>query len=187
MKRIIFINGSPKRNGATDKLLSLLIMYINKEIFECKTINLSDYNINYCTGCTICYQIAECCQKDDFHTVMSEIDRADMIVTISPSYWADITGHLKVFIDRCTPYCDTHEPHAALSKGKKGYAVALRTGKSPNECLHIIDSINHFYGHLKIDFEENYNMYLCGIKRNSEDLSKYKNEITQFADLINST
>jgi len=128
----------------------------------------------------------ECCQKDDIQKIMFAIEKADIIVTISPSYWADITGTLKVFIDRCTPYCDTHEPHVTLSKGKLGFAVALRTGQNPSECLHIVESINHFYGHMKIDFEDNYNMYLCGINRGSDDVSKHKAQIKQFADLINS-
>jgi multimeric flavodoxin WrbA len=40
---------------------------------------------------------------------------ADIVVSVSPSYWADIPGQFKVFIDRCTPWCNTHEPHAKLS------------------------------------------------------------------------
>ena len=49
----------------------------------------------------------------------------------------DILGQFKAFIDRCTPWCNTHEPHAALSAGKKGYVVALRTGTSMRECQRI--------------------------------------------------
>ncbi|MDR0307030.1 MAG: flavodoxin family protein [Chitinispirillales bacterium] len=184
MKKILFINASPKRNGATDKLLSLVTMNLNKETFDHKVINLSDYDINYCAGCKICYKTSECVQKDDIHAIMRDIEASDIIVTISPSYWADITGQLKVFIDRCTPYCNTHEHHAAFSKGKEGYAIALRTGQSPCECLHIIETINHFYGHLEIDFDEKFNMYLCGIN-NSRDILKYEKEIKCFADLIN--
>jgi len=74
----------------------------------------------------------------------------------------------------------------ALSKDKIGFAIALRTGQNPKECLHIIESINHFYGHMKIDYEDNYNMYLCGINRGSDDVYKHKTQIEQFADLINS-
>ena len=183
MKNIVFINGSPKRSGATDEFLSILISYLNKKLFSHRTVNLSDYSINYCSGCKICYQNGECVQDDGMDEIMREIDKADIIVTISPSYWGDITGQLKVFIDRCTPYSNTHELHGILSEGKKGYALALRTGQNPSECLHIIESINHFYGHLEIDFEDNSNIYLCGIKK-PEDVHKYKNKIKQFADLI---
>jgi len=187
MEKIVLINGSPHRNGSTDELVSLFVSFLNNDSFESQVINLSDYKINYCTGCTTCYETMECFQKDDFQKIMLAIGKADIIVMISPSYWADITGTLKVFIDRCTSYCNTRKTHATLSKDKIGFAIALRTGQNPKECLHIIESINHFYGHMEISFEDNYNMYLCGINRGSDDINKHKTQIEQFADLINRT
>ena len=83
--------------------------------------------------------------------VMNEFDNADIIVSVAPSYWADIPGQFKSFIDRVTPWCNTHEPHAAIKPGKKGYAVALRTGPNMPECERLIGSIEHFYGHLEIE------------------------------------
>jgi multimeric flavodoxin WrbA len=83
--------------------------------------------------------------------IMNEYDEADIIVSVSPSYWADIPGQLKAFIDRCTPWCNTHNPHAHIKSGKKGYAIALRTGPNMPECEKIISSIEHFYGHLEIE------------------------------------
>ena len=53
---------------------------------------------------------------------------ANIVISVSPSYWADVPGQFKSFIDRCTPWCNTHEPHAKISSGKKGYTIALRTG-----------------------------------------------------------
>ena len=66
--------------------------------------------------------------------IMNEFDEADIIVSVAPSYWADIPGQYKAFIDRCTPWCNTHEPHAMIKPGKKGYAIALRTGPNMPEC-----------------------------------------------------
>ena len=40
---------------------------------------------------------------------------------------------------------------ANISKGKKGYSIALRTGTGMKECDRIIQSIEHFYGHLEIE------------------------------------
>lgn len=80
-----------------------------------------------------------------------ELDAADIIVSVSPSYWADVPGQFKAFIDRCTPWCNTHEPHASIKPGKKGYSIALRTGPNMPECERIIGSIEHFYGHLEIE------------------------------------
>lgn len=62
-----------------------------------------------------------------------------------------VTGQFKAFIDRVTPWCNTHELHANIERGKKGYAVALRTGPGMPECGRLISSIEHFYGRLRIE------------------------------------
>jgi Multimeric flavodoxin WrbA len=180
-KKIVFINGSAKRGGATDEIVDLIIKHLDKSVFECRTINLSEYDINYCKGCRVCHETAECVLSDDMTEILSCMDASDIAVMISPSYWADITGQMKVFIDRCTPYCDTHEPHAALSVGKAGYAVALRTGQNPSECLHIIDSFNHFYGHMGIADAGSF--YLCGIDT-AEDVQQFEDKIADFAQTV---
>ncbi|MDD6811002.1 MAG: NAD(P)H-dependent oxidoreductase [Lachnospiraceae bacterium] len=84
--------------------------------------------------------------------IVSACLEKDMIqeVSVSPSYWADIPGQFKAFIDRCTPWCNTHEPHAVISSGKKGYAIALRTGPGMQECNRIVESIEYFYGQKEI-------------------------------------
>ena len=55
----------------------------------------------------------------DIQKIMDEYDKADIVVSVSPSYWADIPGQFKAFIDRCTPWCNTHEPHATISQARK--------------------------------------------------------------------
>ena len=82
---------------------------------------------------------------------MDEFEKADIIVCVAPSYWADVPAQFKAFIDRCTPWSNTHEPHRSLSRGKKGYAAVLRTGPNMKECQRLIDTIEHFYGHLEIE------------------------------------
>lgn len=105
----------------------------------------------FCKGCRSCHNTAKCVMDDDILKIMGAFDDADIIVSVSPSYWADIPWQYKAFIDRCTPWCDTHEPHASIREGKKGYTIALRTGPGMHECDRIIQSIEHFYGHLHIE------------------------------------
>lgn len=100
---------------------------------------------------------------------------------MSPSYWADIPGQFKVFIDRCTPWCNTHEPHAKISSGKKGYTIALRTGPGMGECERIIVSIEHFYGHMEIECCDS--LGLCSVEY-KEDLDCRKEEIIEFCSKI---
>lgn len=88
-----------------------------------------------------------------------------------------------VFIDRCTPWCNTHVPHAKLASGKKGYVIALRTGSSMLECERVISSIEHFYGHLEI--EPCGKLGLCGVEF-KENLNGRLEEIKTFCELIKS-
>lgn len=113
--------------------------------------------------------------------VIEAFEWADRIVCVSPSFWADVPGQFKAFIDRCTPWCNTHEPHARLSAGKKGYAIALRTGPNMQECHRIIGSIEHFYGHMEIT--PSGNLGLCSIEH-KEDVAGRKQEIEAFCALI---
>lgn len=148
MKALI-INCSPVRNGATAEIVNIAAGELSKR-FETKSICIDDYSFSFCKGCRSCHETAVCVQSDDIDIIMDEFEKADIVVSVSPSYWADIPGQFKAFIDRCTPWCNTHEPHAAISPGKRGYVIALRTGPSMRECERIIGSIEHFYGHLEI-------------------------------------
>ena len=112
---------------------------------------------------------------------MKDYEWANIVVSVSPSYWADIPGQFKVFIDRCTPWCNTHEPHASLSKGKKGYSIVLRTGSNMKECERLISTIEHFYGHMEIESVDR--IGFCSIEF-KEAVNGIKNEIIEFCKKI---
>ena len=149
MKALV-INCSPVRTGATAEIVNIINTELSSR-YGTKSICIDDYDYECCKGCRSCHKTAKCIIDDDIIKIMNEFDDADVIVFVAPSYWADIPGQFKVFIDRCTPWCDTHEPHATIREGKKGYSVALRTGPGMHECNRIIQSIEHFCGHLHIE------------------------------------
>lgn len=112
---------------------------------------------------------------------MNEFERADIIILVSPSYWADIPGQFKAFIDRCTPWSNTHEPHRSIGSGKRGYSIALRTGSNMKECERIINTIEHFYGHLEIECCGS--LGLCSIEY-KEAVKDRVEEINSFCNAI---
>lgn len=146
----LIINCSPVRSGATAEIVRIIGDKLSTYAHT-KTICIADYAFSFCTGCRSCHSTAECIQNDDIPQIIKEFETADIIAAVSPSYWADVPAQFKAFIDRCTPWCNTHEPHAALSPGKSGYSVALRTGPGMKECERIIQTIEHFYGHMEIE------------------------------------
>ncbi len=179
MKALV-MNCSPVRNGATAEIVNIVSKCL-KERYEVRSICIDDFDISFCKGCRTCHNTAKCVQHDDVDKIIDYYEWADIIISVSPSYWADIPGQFKVFIDRCTPWCNTHGPHAILSTGKKGYVVALRTGTSMRECQHIFDSIEHFYGHLEVECCDR--LGLCSVEYKNA-VEQRKDEIIEFCNRI---
>ena len=176
----LVINCSPVRTGATAEIVSIVSKKLSHK-YDVKSVCIDDYNFKFCKGCRSCHTTAKCIQSDDVNLLMNEFEWADIIVSVSPSYWADIPGQFKAFIDRCTPWCNTHEPHATISNGKKGYTIALRTGPSMRECDKIISSIEHFYGHLEIECSGK--LGLCSVEFKTA-VKHRENEILSFCEQI---
>lgn len=176
----LVINCSPVRNGATAEIVRIVSEQL-KSKFNVKAICIDDFEIAFCKGCRSCHTTAKCVQQDDIDLIIKDYEWADIIVSVSPSYWADIPGQFKAFIDRCTPWCNTHEPYAKLSCGKKAYTIALRTGPSMPECERVIGSIEHFHGHLEI--ESCGKLGLCLIEQ-KEDVKNRIDEIKEFCNVI---
>ena len=165
MKALI-INCSPVKTGATAEIVRIVEGELSAH-YDTRCICIDDYRFDFCRGCRTCHRTARCI--------------TDVIVSVSPSYWADIPGQFKAFIDRCTPWCDTHEPHASIREGKRGFAIALRTGPGMHECDRIIQSIEHFYGHLHIACVGHLGLTSIEYRENVEER---RTEITDFCKTI---
>ena len=180
MKKALIINCSPVRTGATAEIVRIVSEQLTNR-FDVRTVCIDDYEFSYCKGCRSCHTTAECVQQDDVQKLMGEFENSDIIVAVSPSYWADVPGQFKAFIDRCTPWCNTHDPHRTLPSGKKGYAIALRTGPILKECERICGTIEHFYGHLEIENCGSLGLTSVEYKK---DLEPRKQEIIDFCSRI---
>lgn len=178
--KILVINCSPVRDGATAEIVRIIGDTVSAG-HEVRCACIDDYAIGLCRGCRQCHATARCFQQDDAEKLMAQYEWADRVVSVSPSYWADVPGQFKMFIDRCTPWCNTHEPHARLSPGKKGYTVALRTGPNAAECQRIIGTMEHFYGHLEIT--PCGSLGLCSVEYKTDVISRME-EIKRFCTVV---
>lgn len=178
----LIINCSPVRTGATAEIVKIAYEEL-KSRYDTECICIDDYDFKFCKGCRACHATASCVMSDAqvIRDIMNRFDHADIIISVAPSYWADIPGQYKSFIDRVTPWCNTHEPHATIKPGKKGYTIALRTGPSMPECEKIIGSIEHFYGHLEIESAGHLGLTSIEYK---EDVGQRKQEIVDFCSGI---
>jgi multimeric flavodoxin WrbA len=171
--KVLILNGGPKKNGATNKVTEI----ISEQLLTNHLVDhicLGEKRINYCIGCKACYINGECCQEDDVISIVESILNSDVVLTVVPSYWAEVPGQMKVFIDRCTPYSNTNPNRIEILHKTMGYSIVIRTGLNPIECEGIIKSINHYYGHMEI--KENGSANFCGVN-NKEDIEMYRDNL----------
>lgn len=83
---ILFINGSPNRDGNTARLARELI---GEQPYE--QLNLAEHKV---------YGYGQSYDDDDFEAVLSRIKEADTLVVGSPVYWHNLSGMLRNLLDR---------------------------------------------------------------------------------------
>ena len=78
---ILFINGSPNKNGNTVRLTKKFL-----KDQEFKTLNLVDYKI---------YSYGQNFEDDQLDEVIEQMKQADTIVIGSPLYWHSMSGAIR--------------------------------------------------------------------------------------------
>jgi multimeric flavodoxin WrbA len=69
---------------------------------ESELVTLSDYRIETCRGCKLCFEKGEefCPLKDDRDMLIEKITASDGVVFASPNYSFQVSAMMKVFLDR---------------------------------------------------------------------------------------
>lgn len=101
---ILFINGSPNKNGNTVTLAKQFLE--NKEY---QTLHLVDYKI---------YSYGQNYPDDQLDVIINQMSQADTIVIGSPLYWHSMSGSIRNLLDRFYGYVDED-----LLKGKEMYFI----------------------------------------------------------------
>ena len=122
--KIVIINGSPRAlKGNTGQLVKVFAESVKKEGAETEIVNLFDVSIHPCQGCEVCSKTGSCVIKDDVADIQDTMLAADGIVFASPNYMMNVSGHMKMFMDRCF----THV-HCQSMVGKYGAVLVTSAG-----------------------------------------------------------
>ncbi len=103
-KEIVVIQGSPRENGSTRFLSSIMVQAIRDANVNISEIDATKLKFKFpgCTGCGKCHEsdFFTCSVDDELaHTVATLIDY-DIITIVTPTYWMSYPSQLKMFIDR---------------------------------------------------------------------------------------
>lgn len=147
---ILFINGSPNKNGNTAMLAERLM---NGRAYQ--TLNLVDYKV---------YGYGQSFEDDQFAEIVERIKAADTIVIGSPVYWHNMSGMVRNLIDRF--YGPV--PSGAL-KGRK--FVFLFQGAAPEKWM--LEKAEYTMKR----FAEMYGMEYVGMAENSGEAKALSEKI----------
>ena len=101
-KKIIVLNGSPRKNGNTSALVKAFREGAESAGHSVTEFWLEGMKINGCRGCCAGGKNPEspCVQKDDMAQIYLAYKEADVVVLASPLYYWTISGQLKCACDR---------------------------------------------------------------------------------------
>lgn len=119
--KALFINGSPRKNWNTHKLLESAMKGASDAGAETELVHLYDSAFKGCISCFACKLKARkqdglCAFHDALTPTLQKAHEADIIVIGAPVYYSDVTAYVRAFIERlCFPILQyTHEAIAQM-------------------------------------------------------------------------
>ncbi len=131
-KKVVVISTSIRANSNSDILAKSFADGATYAGNEVDFITLKDKQISFCKGCLACQQTGKCVIKDDVTKIMDKVIGSDIVVWATPIYYYEMSGQMKVLIDRLNPmfsmdykFRDVYFLATAAEDGEHVYEKAL--------------------------------------------------------------
>ncbi|GAB6138646.1 flavodoxin family protein [Halanaerobaculum tunisiense] len=101
--KVVAFNGSGRKTGNTNYALEIVGDELEKEGIEVEFIQVGNKNVRGCASCFHCMEnkTGQCVIKEDkVNEWIAKIKEADGIILGSPTYYGNISGTMKNFLDR---------------------------------------------------------------------------------------
>lgn len=128
MKRILFLNGSPRKKGNTSVLLDYFKSQM-QDSFHIENVFLYEYLIKPCTDCRFCKtDELECIIDDGMDEIYEKINKSELLVIGTPIYWFGPSAVTKLLLDRFRPY------YVNKKLNNKKVILLLPAGTGESDC-----------------------------------------------------
>lgn len=94
--KLLAITGT-RRKGNSLIAANYIARKLNADL---EILNLVEKDIQPCKACYACLFGQKCSIQDDVEDILDRIRKADFILISSPVYWLDVTGKMKMLLDR---------------------------------------------------------------------------------------
>jgi multimeric flavodoxin WrbA len=122
--KVIAVNGSPRKNWNTAKLLQKALDGAASQGAETEIFHLYELNYKGCISCFACktkngQSYGRCAVKDDLTAILKKVGEVDVMILGSPIYFGTVTGEMKSFMERLMfPYSTYSDPPGTLFSRK---------------------------------------------------------------------
>ena len=104
MKKIIAVNGSPRRNGNTAQLLEHALRGAAEAGAETELVHLYALNFKGCISCFYCKrkdkEHGTCAMKDDLSPLLENIKQTDALILGAPIYFMNLSAGMIAMMER---------------------------------------------------------------------------------------
>ena len=133
MGKVIVLNGSPRKNFNTAKLLKEAAKGAIAAGAEVEYYNLIDYNYKGCISCFTCKRKGNttkglCAYKDKLHPILEKIRHADAVIIGSPIYFSYQTGMFRNLVERMLFAAGTYMKDEATGFTKRMIEGVINVG-----------------------------------------------------------
>lgn len=141
-KKIVILNGSPRKNGNTTALTAEFTKGTKEAGNDVTEFFLGSMKINGCKGCFGGHSSKECpcVQQDDMNKIYPLIKESDIVVLATPLYYWNMSGQIRTAIDRLFAL---EEGDGNLLRGHDRSSILLMAAEG-----HGFDDVVSYYNHL---------------------------------------
>ncbi|MHC1709764.1 MAG: flavodoxin family protein [Methanomassiliicoccales archaeon] len=130
MTLVVGLNGSPRRNGNSARLLDEALRAAQEGGAAVIRFDLAFMDISPCKACEDCFLDGECVLRDDMGAVYDALEKADAVIVASPIYFSGMSSYAKIAVDRCQALWARR---TVLKAGRRpGVGAMVLTAAQPN-------------------------------------------------------
>ena len=140
--KVLLVNGSPHKNGSTNRALEEVAAALNKNGIETEIFWIGNRSLPGCIACKMCAEIGKCVFDDSVNECREKAREADGFIFGTPVHYAAASGAMTAFMDRLfySEFCG-NQNKAFYLKPAAAVVVARRAGTTST-----YDQLNKYFG-----------------------------------------
>lgn len=140
--KVLLVNGSPHKNGSTNRALEEVATTLNKNGIETEIFWIGNRVLSGCIACKTCVKTGKCVFDDSVNKCREKALEADGFIFDTPVHYAAASGAMTAFMDRLfySEFCG-NQNKAFYLKPAAAVVVARRAGTTST-----YDQLNKYFG-----------------------------------------